>query len=274
MRGTLVGAGIAPGLPHLLATEKSDACKRLASAYGDLEQAIAKREPDALMVYSTQWLSVLGTSYQVREHLSGEHVDENWHELGALGFDFHSDVALSKAMAAEAAKRKFPTKLIDYEEFPIDTGAIVALSLLNGELKRPVSLMSCWVYADAEKNRELGAAAREAVLGCGERVFALAVTSLSQRYFTHEITPAEDKISDDGDEGRNQEILRALETGNLQAVGDLVQAAAGKGPFDMGGAAFHWLTGVCGGDVEAAKVLAYGPIWGTGNAVAQLVLKN
>ncbi len=273
MKGQLIGAGVVPGLPHLL-DPKSEAGRRLAAAYRELAERIEKLNPDVLMVYSTQWLSVLGTSFQTRAQLKGKHVDENWHELGALPYDFSSDASLAMAMAEATGQHGFPTKLIDYDEFPIDTGTIVALSFLNSEKKRPVAIMSSWVYADEVKNVALGAAAREAALHSGKKVFALAITSLSTRYFTTEISPAEDRISDSADDARNQQLLGALETGRLVETSRLVKAFSAEMPVDMGGAAWHWLRGVCGDEVEAGKVLAYGAVWGTGNAVAQLILKE
>jgi len=274
MSGKIVGAALVPGLPHLLQSLPSEGGKRLILAMGELEKQIGQLKPDTLLVYSTQWISVLGTSYQTHARLKGEHVDENWHEMGALPFDFQSDVTLSTAMAASASKHGFPVKLIDFEEFPIDTGTIVALSFLNRGLKLPVSAMSCWVYADSEKGTALGASAREAVAASGKRVFAIGITSLSQRYFTHEIDLAEDRVSDTDDDTGNQKLLGLIETGDLKAASLLAKECAAQMPFDMGGAAFHWLRGVCGDKVLAGKVLAYGPLWGTGNAVAQLVVKD
>ena len=48
------------------------------------------------------------------------------------------------------------------------------------------------------------------------------------------------------------------------------KAAAAEMPVDMGGNALFWLAGICGDKVSGARVMAYEPIWGTGNTVTFL----
>ncbi len=263
----VVGAALIPGLPHLLSATKSPAWESLVLATQNLAKQIAEAKPEALMIYSTQWMSVLGTSFQTQERPRGIHVDENWHEWGDLAFDFHSDVPLSKECAAEVTHQGFPTKLINYEEFPIDTGTIVAMRLLNGTQKLPVSIVSSWVYADGEKTALIGRAMAKVAATLGKRVFAIGVSSLSQRYFTNEIDPATDRIATAEDDQNNRKLLGVLEGAGLTAACALLPELSKKMPMDMGGKALDWLRGVCGEGQHQGRVLAYGPIWGTGNAV-------
>ena len=68
------------------------------SAAGD---ALASKEPDSIVVYSTQWIAVLDQLWQTKEQVSGRHVDENWHEFGVLEYDMAIDVELATACIEE-----------------------------------------------------------------------------------------------------------------------------------------------------------------------------
>ena len=91
MKGEILKAAWTPGLPHVLNGEKSLSWKKLAEGYTKLGQRISELKPDVLVIYSTQWLSGLGTSFQTQPNPKGVHVDENWYELGDLPYDFKSD---------------------------------------------------------------------------------------------------------------------------------------------------------------------------------------
>src|SRR5205823_3285712 len=129
-------------------------------------------------LYSTQWLSVLGTSFQAHPHPKGLHVDENWYALGDLPFDFKTDSVLAESFASGVAAVGMPTKTVNFDEFPIDTGTIVALRLLDPKGTVPVSIVSSWVYADGAKSREIGRTMREEIERSGKRAFVIACSSL------------------------------------------------------------------------------------------------
>ncbi len=52
---------------------------------------------------------------------------------------------------------------VAYHGFPIDTGTVVALKLLNPNNAIPASIVSCNIYAEREETRALGFAARAAI---------------------------------------------------------------------------------------------------------------
>src|SRR4051812_8804859 len=89
--GKIVGAGWIPGLPHVLHPQKCAQWQAHHQALTRLKQEIDQIKPDAVMIYSTQWISVLGTSFQALPNPKGVHVDENWYELGDLPFDLKID---------------------------------------------------------------------------------------------------------------------------------------------------------------------------------------
>ena len=58
---------------------------------------------------------------------------------------------------------------VAYHGFPIDTGTVVALKLLNPNNAIPASMVSCNIYAEREETRALGLAARAAIEASGRR---------------------------------------------------------------------------------------------------------
>ena len=67
-----------PGFPHLVFP---GACQgqwqRLESAMHQAGQQVQAAKPDVLVLYSAQWISVLGHSFQYAANPQGLHVDEN-----------------------------------------------------------------------------------------------------------------------------------------------------------------------------------------------------
>ena len=62
--------------------------------------ALVQSKPDAILLYSTQWIAVLDQLWQTRPRVSGLHVDENWHEYGELPYKLKIDTRLAKACVA------------------------------------------------------------------------------------------------------------------------------------------------------------------------------
>jgi 2-aminophenol/2-amino-5-chlorophenol 1,6-dioxygenase subunit alpha len=261
-----------PGLPHLLAKEKSAQWLKVSEAMENLKERIDRAKPDVLVVFSTQWLSVLGTSFQAHPNPNGVHVDENWHELGDLPFNFVSDSELARSAAEEVSRLGLPARTVNFDDFPIDTGTIVGLTYLNcGAKPVPVLVCSAWVYADRTKARQIGEAVGKAIESSGKRAFVLASSLLSARYFTDEIALSEDRISAVADDEWNRQCLGAMEAGQWNIVEKMQSTTPPGFVFDMQFSAFHWLRGVMGGESYRGRVLHYGPIWGTGAAVVELV---
>lgn len=261
----IAGAFWIPGLPHLLQPEKNPEWARLRAACDELGAAVKTLKPDALLVYSTQWFSVLGTSFQTRARSRGVHVDENWYEYGDLDFDIACDRSMGEACAAAVTAAGFPTKTVDYDSFPIDTGTILAARFLNPDGKIPMSIVSSWVYADAEKSKAIGRAMAAAV--ASKRVLVVASSLLSTGYWNQDIDPAADKVSRPQEDAANRKLLGLFEGGDLAAVEAAIPDFKKSARTDMQMNAFHWLHGVLGGAKTRGRVLAYGPIWGTGAAV-------
>lgn len=260
-------AFIVPGHPHL-AFENTD-WQELKNAYKKAGEHVKAANPDVLVVYSAQWMSVLGHSFQADPNPKGYHVDENWYELGDFPFNFKVDVDLANAAEANAKKAGLATKLVNYEGFPIDTGTLVMMKYLNPENKIPVVIVSSNVYAGQEDSETLGKAVAEAVQASGKKAVFVLINTLSNRYITEQISPEQDCFSSKADDEWNQKFIGWLKEGqNKQAVQKTGEYAQGVNP-EMGLKGFYWLMAALDCPETKATVLGYGPVWGTGAAVIE-----
>ncbi len=271
-QGTIVDAYIVPGLPHLVSDKPVASWESLRNGMRQAGEHIKSLQPEVLVLYSTQWISVLGHSFQTNPNPKGLHVDENWYNLGDFPFDLTVDAALGTRAAEVAAALGLATKTVNYQGFPLDTGTLVALRFLNPDNRIPVAIVSCNIYAGQEDSLTLGKAMRQAITESGKRAVAVACSGLSSRFFTEEIDPQSDRFLQATDDEWNRRILGLVEQGKnaevLATSGEFVRAAAA----DMGFKAFAWLMGVMGTPATPGKVLAYGPVWGTGAAVVEYAL--
>lgn len=271
-QGSIVGAFIVPGLPHLTSDKAVESWEALRRGFRQAGDQVKALQPDVLVIYSTQWISVLGHSFQTHPHPKGLHVDDNWYEMGDFPFDLHVDAALGVRAAELAAASSLATKTVNYEGFPIDTGTLVTLRFLNPQDLIPVTIVSCNIYAGQEDSLTLGKAMRQAIHESGKRAVVVACSGLSARFFTEEIDPQADHVSCSEDETWNRRILNLIEQGKNDDVLTLSGEYAHAAVADMGFKAFAWLMGVLATPATRGKALAYGPIWGAGAAVVEYLL--
>lgn len=258
-----------PGLPHILKPESSTHWLRAATAMEKMGEAVKAEGFERIVLYSTQWLSVLGTSFQAQPEPNGVHVDENWYQLGDLPFRFQCDAGLASAFAEKLKSAKLPAKTVNYEGFPIDTGTIVALRFLNPDAKIPVSLVSSWVYANGEVSRKIGSLMAEAVRESKQKTLFVATSLLSTRFSTKEIDPQADAIAVQSDDDWNRKVLSLWEKGDFNEVATISSNYVKEAKADMQFNAFHWMHGALGDKKVQGKVTHYGPLWGTGAAVVE-----
>ena len=174
--GTIIGAYIVPGLPHLTSDRPSESWEQLRRGLRQAGEHIKTLRPDALVIYSTQWISVLGHLFQADPNPKGLHVDDNWYEYGDFPFNLRSDVDLSSNAAKIARSLGLATNTVNYKGFPIDTGTLVALRFLNADSSIPLAVVSCNIYAGQEDSLKLGKAMHQAIVESGKRVVVVAVT--------------------------------------------------------------------------------------------------
>ena len=264
---------IVAGMPQpLLAPEKNKGWRALQKSYEILRQKLIEQNVDTILLYSTQWFSILGHQLQGDPFPEWEHVDQEFHELGSMKYSFVTDVELAKIYNQEARNRGLHCRLVSYRGFPVDTGSIVAIKLLNPDNRFKVGIVSCNMYADRAETIVLGKAAADAIAKSGKRVAPIAVTCLSNRFHTDEILPENDHIASLMDDEWNQKLLELLSDGRLEDVAQLARTFASQAHADNKLKAIWWLSAVMGQHNKYyGEVLEYQPVFGTGSAVVSLI---
>ena len=272
--GKVIGGLIVPGLPQpLLVPERNEGWGRIRAGFEAARDTIAASGADLLLIYSTMWPSVIGHQMQADPAPEWVHVDELFHDLGSIPYRFRIDAAFSEAYCAAAQARGLSARTVAYHGFPIDTGSVVALKLLNPDNGIPASIVSSNVYADRAETVVLGKAAADAVATTGRRAFAVVVATLSNRLFTDWIDPSEDRIHSPKDEEWNQKVLELLGEGRLEDTAQLSREIHRqiRVPKVVNFKPFWWLAAALGQHNRYdGRVYAYAPIHGAGAAVVSL----
>ena len=272
--GSVVCGAVVSGLPHpLLVPEQNPGWASIRAGYEEAGRKIAASGAELLLIYSTMWPSVVGHQIQARPNPQWVHVDEVFHALGSMPYSFEMDAGFAHAYCAEGQRRGLHTRTVDYHGFPIDTGSVVALSLLNPDNAIPACIVSSNVYADRAETVVLGKAAAAAIEASGKRAAVVVVTSLSNRLFTDFIDPADDRIHSAKDDEWNRKLLEFLGDGRLEDTAQLSreihkQVRVAK---VVSFKPLWWLSAAMGQhNGYDGEVHAYAPIHGTGGCVVTL----
>jgi len=265
---------LVPGLPQpLLVPEQNAGWQRVRNAFDKARQQIAALEPDLILVYSVMWPSIIGHQIQADPEPEWVHVDELFHDLGSIPYKFKIDTEFAHGFRVASEKRGLTARCVSYHGFPIDTGSVVALKLLNPDNAIPACIVSSNIYADRAETVVLGKAAADAVRAQGKRAVAVVVSTLSNRLFTDFIDPADDAIHSAKDDEWNRKMLEFLADGRLEDMAQLsrqvhdqirVKKVVSFKPM-------WWMSAAMGAHNNYdGEVLAYEPIFGTGGAVVTL----
>ncbi|MBY0449230.1 MAG: hypothetical protein K2X01_01215 [Cyanobacteria bacterium] len=267
-----------PGLAHLALgpAENWTDLKHAMTRAGESALAV---KPDVYILYSAQWISVLGHSFQLDPNPSGIHVDENWHELGNLNFSFPVDVALTKRVMNFAEQAGLATKGVNYPGFPIDTGSLVFQHFFNPNGDIPVVILSSNIYCGKDDSMALGHAVSQALADSKQRAVVACVSSLSNRFLTEDISPVQDRFSSPEEDHWNQKMLTLFQSASYEEALRLSETYAKEASPEMMFKAFYWLMGVLedkasrsaisSSSIPPAFLHHYGPLWGTGAAVLE-----
>ncbi|MEC9070818.1 MAG: hypothetical protein VX938_00505, partial [Myxococcota bacterium] len=263
-----------PGIPHpLLAADQSEGWMALRKGFEAARDEIAATDADLMLIYSTMWPSVIGHQIQARPEPEWVHVDELFHDLGSIPYKFRMDPEFAQAFKGAAEQRGLHARTIDYHGFPIDTGSVVALKLLNPDNALPACIVSSNVYSDRAETIVLGKAARDAIVASGKRAIVVVVGTLSNRLFTDFIDPADDRVHSAKDEEWNQKLLEFFGEGRLEDVAQLSRQIHDQIRVKkvVNFKSMWWLSSVMGQHNRYdGQVHAYAPLYGTGGAVISL----
>lgn len=271
--GQVVAGFIVPGLPHpYLIPDANPGYRKIRDAYEEVRKEVARLKPDLILLYSAQWLSVVGHQVQARASPEWNHVDPEWHELGSIPYKLRMDPAFAAAYVEHGRRRGLEMRAVDYHGFPIDTGTVVALKCLTPKNEVPASVVSCNMYADRAETIVLGKAARDAIKALGKRAVVIAVTNLSNRMHTDIVPFAKDGIHSLKDDEWNRKYLEFLGRGRLEDASQLAREFASQANGDQRMKAIWWLSAVMGSNnAYDGRVFEYQGVYGTGAALVGLV---
>tara|TARA_Y100001970_G_scaffold41685_1_gene51733 strand:- start:8684 stop:9613 length:930 start_codon:yes stop_codon:yes gene_type:complete len=231
-----------PPHPHpLLSPDANEGYAKLRAGFDECRRRIEESEADLILVYSTTWPSIIGHQIQALENAVWTHVDDDFHYLGSMPYEFKIDTEFAHAFKEANEKRGLESRTVEYEGFPIDTGSVVALSLLNPENRIPSCIVSSNMYANRSETIVLGKAVRDTLATQGKKAVIVVVASLSNRMFTEHIDPADDRIHSRKDDDWNQKILEFFADGRLEDLSQLSRDIHGQ--------------------IRVQKVVAYKPAW-------------
>jgi len=262
--------------PHpqpLLSPEASEGYGKLRSAFDECKNRIEESGADLILVYSTTWPSIIGHQIQAHPEPEWVHVDDDFHFLGSMPYKFRMDVDFAEEFSESAKARGLHSRMVSYDGFPIDTGSVVALKLLNPENKIPACIVSSNMYANRAETIVLGKAARDALKTQNKKAVVVVVSSLSNRMFTEHIDPAEDRIHSSKDDEWNRKILEFFEDGRLEDLSQLSREIHGQIRVQKVVAykPAWWMAAVMGQHNNyEGEVMAYESLHGSGGAVATL----
>ncbi len=266
---TIVSAFLIPGSPLPFLQPDNPPWSPLANALKIAGELLARSNPDTVVIYSNEWMAVLDQLWQTRAHIQGLHVDHNWHEYGELSYDLRIDTEYAQAAIEGTIEQGIKAKGVDYDQFPIDTGTIIATKFLNPENKYPLLISSNNAYHDWETTITLGKISTEQANNLNRKIAVIGVGGLSGSFFRHTIDIREDKIVSDQEDGWNKKILQLIEKGDVDALSQACPDFVAEAKAGMGFKQLAFLLGAMGDHYTGAKVHAYGPIYGTGAAVIE-----
>ncbi|SVE07878.1 uncharacterized protein METZ01_LOCUS460732, partial [marine metagenome] len=100
-------------------------------SFAKAREDILALKPDLLLLYSSQWPSIIGHQVQAEPEPTWRLVDEDFHALGTVHYKLRMDAEFADVLNDCAKERGLTSRTVAYRGFPVDTGTVVALQLLN-----------------------------------------------------------------------------------------------------------------------------------------------
>ena len=267
-------AFVLPGLPQpLLTPDANPGYRKLRTAFEKVREEIAETKADVILIYSTMWPSVLGHQVQCRAQCDWVHVDEEFHDLGSIPYQIKIDAELGQACVKAGEKRGLHMRSVNYHGFPIDTGSVTALKLINPDNRIPAVIFSSNVYADRAETVVLGKAVLDALKEQNKKAVAVVISTLSNRLHQTFVRPSDDRIHSLKDQEWNLKMLEFFEKGRLEDLSQLSRQIQKEARVKKVNnfKPLWWLSTVSGPHNRyKGEVMAYEAVYGTGSAVVGL----
>jgi 2-aminophenol/2-amino-5-chlorophenol 1,6-dioxygenase beta subunit len=288
MKGKVVAGVLAPHPPHLVYAENPPQNEPRAEcgwevlrwAYERCRANIKALKPDALIVHSPHWPTVVGHHFLGLPHFKGLSVDPIFPHLFRYHYDVQVDVELSKSIKDQCDQAGMTTTLVTNPDFRLDYGSIISLHLINPDWDIPVVLISsnqaAFYFSNEIGNQvasDLGHATRRAVEASGKRCVLLASNSLSHRHFVHEPDIPEDmsfeRIHHHGQYLWDMKVLEMMRRGQCRELLDIMPEFNEMATAETKAGALTWMLEALEVPTYPAIVHGYGTVIGTGNAVVE-----
>ncbi|HYX38149.1 MAG TPA: hypothetical protein VE954_34040 [Oligoflexus sp.] len=288
MKGQIVAGVLSPHPPHLVYAENPPQNEPRAEcgwevlrwAYERCRTNIKALKPDALIVHSPHWPTVVGHHFLGLPHFKGLSVDPIFPHLFRYHYDVRVDVELSKAIMGQCEQAGMSTTLVTNPDFRLDYGSIISLHLINPDWDIPVVFISsnqaAFYFSNEVGNQvaaDVGHATRRAVEASGKRCVLLASNSLSHRHFVHEPDIPEDmsfeRIHHHGQYLWDMKILDMMRRGQCRELLDIMPEFNEMASAETKAGALTWMLEAMEVPSYPAVVHGYGTVIGTGNAVVE-----
>ena len=287
-RGRIVAGVLAPHPPHLIYAENPPQNEPrshggwdvLRWGYDHLRRRLHERwRPDVLLVHAPHWVTAVGHHVNCVERSSGVSVDPIFPHLFRYTYDFRTDVELAEAIVSEGERAGLTMGAMRHPGLRVDYATIGALHLINPAWDIPVVSLSAnnnpYFYGDAplDEMEALGRATRRAIEATGRRAVLCASNSLSHLHWDVEPDVPEDMACEhaysDHQYRWDMKLLDVMRSGNAQALRRLIPEHIEATSSETKAGGLSWMLAALGWPDLAARVHAYGPVIGTGNAVVE-----
>ena len=287
-KGSIVAGVLAPHPPHLVYAENPSqnepkaecGWENLRWAYERCRVHMQAIKPDAFIVHSPHWPTVVGHHFLGLPRFQGLSVDPVFPHLFRYTYDAQIDVDLSLQICDAAKRAGLVTSIVKNPDFRLDYGSIISLHLINPSWDIPVVLISSNQAAQyfsneigAETARGLALATREAIEKSGKRCVLIASSSLSHRHFVNEPDIPEDmsyeRIHHHGQYLWDMKVLHMMRQGKCRELLDILPEFIDMATSEVKAGALTWMLEAMGIPEYPAIVHGYGTVIGTGNAVVE-----
>lgn len=286
--GGIVAGYLAPHPPHLVYADNppqneprsKGGWEGLRWAYDELRKKLKKElKPDVIVVHAPHWITMIGHHVNCVPNPHGFTVEPIFPHLLRYQYDYTTDVELAHAIADEAERDGLVVRRLTNPGVRVDYATISALHMLNPDWDIPVVGLSAnnnpYFYSRSglDEVERLGVATRRAIERLGRRAVLAASNSLSHLHYDVEPELPEDmheeRIFNNFQYSWDMRMLELLRRGRTREFRSLIPQYIDETAAEIKGGSLSWMMAALDWPEIPARVLAYGSVIGTGNAVVE-----